>query len=75
MMNEKSCGRKRSWPNLKYYGCICLEGPKKTKKSLTVKLVGDPAEIRTGLLPNTSHKRYRLSQPFRSRHKDALSTT
>jgi hypothetical protein len=27
--------RKRSWPNLKYYPGICLEGTRKTTKSLS----------------------------------------
>jgi hypothetical protein len=34
MMNWKGCGRKRSWPNLRYYPYICLEGLKKTMKNL-----------------------------------------
>jgi hypothetical protein len=30
MMNSKGRGRKRSWPNLRYYRGICLEGLRKT---------------------------------------------
>jgi hypothetical protein len=30
-MNWKEYGRKLSWPNLRYYPGICLEGLKKTK--------------------------------------------
>jgi hypothetical protein len=33
MMNWKGCGRKRSWPNLRYYTGICLEGLRKTTKT------------------------------------------
>jgi hypothetical protein len=35
MMNWKRCGRKRSWPNLRYYLCICLERLSKTSKNLS----------------------------------------
>jgi hypothetical protein len=31
----KGCGRKRSWPNLKYYLGIGLEGLRKTTKNLS----------------------------------------
>jgi hypothetical protein len=34
-MNWKGCGRKRSWPNLRYYPGICLEGLTKTTKNLS----------------------------------------
>jgi hypothetical protein len=34
-MNCKRFGRKRSWPNLKYYPGICLEGPRKSEKPLS----------------------------------------
>jgi hypothetical protein len=33
-MNCKECGRKQSQPNLKYYPGICLEGMRKTTKTL-----------------------------------------
>jgi hypothetical protein len=33
-MNWKGCGRKRSWPNLRYYLGICL-GLRKTTKNLS----------------------------------------
>jgi hypothetical protein len=33
-MNWKGCGRKRSWPNLRYYPGICL-GLRKTTKNLS----------------------------------------
>jgi hypothetical protein len=35
MMNWKGCERKRSWPNLRYYPSICLEGPRKTVQNLS----------------------------------------
>jgi hypothetical protein len=31
----KECGRKRLWPNLRYYARICLEGLRKTMKELS----------------------------------------
>jgi hypothetical protein len=34
-MNWKGCGRKWSWPNLKYYPGICLEGLRKATKTLS----------------------------------------
>jgi hypothetical protein len=34
-MNWKGYGRKRLWPNLRYYPGICMEGLRKTTKSLT----------------------------------------
>jgi hypothetical protein len=34
-MNYKCCGRKRSWPNLRYYPDICLAGLKNTAKNLS----------------------------------------
>jgi hypothetical protein len=36
MINElERYGRKRSWPNLKYYPSMCLEGLRKTMKNLS----------------------------------------
>jgi hypothetical protein len=34
-MNLKGYGTKLSWPNLRYYPAICLEGLKKTMKTLS----------------------------------------
>jgi hypothetical protein len=34
-MNLKGCGRKQSWPNLRYYPGIFLEGLRKTTKALS----------------------------------------
>jgi hypothetical protein len=34
-MNWKECGRKRSWPNLRHYHCICLEELRKVSKDLS----------------------------------------
>jgi hypothetical protein len=34
-MNGKGCGRKRSWPNIRYYPGIFLEGLRKTTKNLS----------------------------------------
>jgi hypothetical protein len=35
VMNLKGCGRKRSWPNLRYCSGICLEGLRKTTKIIS----------------------------------------
>jgi hypothetical protein len=35
MINWKVSGKKRSWPNFEYYLCICLEGLRKTIKTLS----------------------------------------
>jgi hypothetical protein len=42
MMNWNGCGRRRSWPNLRYYPSICLEGPKKTTRNLSGEPVSGP---------------------------------
>jgi hypothetical protein len=34
-MNWKGCGRKRSWPNLRYFPSICLEGLRTTKNTVS----------------------------------------
>jgi hypothetical protein len=36
IMNWKYCRRKRSWPNLRYYPGICLEGLKRTTRLLRI---------------------------------------
>jgi hypothetical protein len=35
MINWKGCGRKRSWPNLRYYPGICPERLRKTTEILS----------------------------------------
>jgi hypothetical protein len=35
MTNRKGCGRKRLWPNLRYYPGIFVDGLKKTMKNLS----------------------------------------
>jgi hypothetical protein len=35
MINRKGCGRKRPWPNLRYYPSICLVGLRKITKNLS----------------------------------------
>jgi len=44
MMNWKGCERKWSWPNLRYYPGICLEGLRKTTKN-SVRIAGLQAKI------------------------------
>jgi hypothetical protein len=39
MMNCKECARKRSWPNLRRYPGICLEGLGNTTKKTSLRLV------------------------------------
>jgi hypothetical protein len=36
MMNWNGCEEKRSWPNLKHYPVIFLEGLRKTTKTLSI---------------------------------------
>jgi hypothetical protein len=43
MMNWKGCGKKWSWPNLRHYPAICLEGLRKTTKNF-VRIAGLQAE-------------------------------
>jgi hypothetical protein len=51
MMSRKWYGRKRSWPNLRFYPGSCLDGPKITTKNLRISDIR--AEIWTRNLPNT----------------------
>jgi hypothetical protein len=56
IMNGKGFGRKQSWPNLRYYASICLEGVRKTtKKPKSAKPVAG-AEISTWDLPNLNQE-------------------
>jgi hypothetical protein len=56
MMNLIGCGRKPSWPNLRYYPGICLEGLRKATnigqdiRSSGRDLYSGPAEYETGML-------------------------
>jgi hypothetical protein len=46
MMNLERCGRKRSWPNLRYFTGIYLEALTKiTKKKTSARIDGFRAEI------------------------------
>jgi hypothetical protein len=45
MMNGKGCGRKLSWPKIRYYPSICLDGLKKTMKKPQVRIDGLQVEI------------------------------
>jgi hypothetical protein len=58
MMNWEGCGRKQSWPNLRYYPNIFLEGLGKTTENLRIAILH--AEILTQDFPNMKqhvHKR------------------
>jgi hypothetical protein len=64
-MNRKGCGTKQSWPNLRYYPGICLEGLRKTTKNLTQDnrspgrdLNPGPPEYEAGVLPLNHEVRY-----------------
>jgi hypothetical protein len=35
MVNWKGCGRKHSWPNLRYYPKICQEGLRENMKNFS----------------------------------------
>jgi hypothetical protein len=47
-------GRKRSWPKLRYYPGICLEGLRKTTKT-SVRIAGLRVKIWTRDLPSVNH--------------------
>jgi hypothetical protein len=49
--NRRQCGRKRSWPNLRYYPDICLEELRRTTRTLATR---KPVEIWAGWIPNKS---------------------
>lgn len=59
-MDWKGYGSVGPWPDLTYCPGIAVGRMTKATKKL-MKMVGIPSEIRTGHLPNTSEKRYRLS--------------
>jgi hypothetical protein len=45
MLYFEGCGRKRPWPNVKYYSRIFLEGLRNTKEPHSASIVGLYAEI------------------------------
>jgi hypothetical protein len=56
-MNWKEYGRKQSWPNLRYYPGICLEGLRETMKNVSQDsqsagqdLKPGPSEYKAGVL-------------------------
>jgi hypothetical protein len=53
-MNWKGYGRKQSWPNLRYYPEICLEGLRETMKT-SLRTANLWAEVRTRVT-NTKQK-------------------
>jgi hypothetical protein len=55
MMNWKERGRKRSWPNLRYYTSNCLEGLRKIAQA-SVGIAGLRAEVLSLDLPNTKQE-------------------
>jgi hypothetical protein len=66
IINAKGWGRKRSWPNLRH--CLPFTwGDWGRWRNPSVRIVGVPAEIRTGCLSNWRQKRYRFSQLARTR--------
>jgi hypothetical protein len=48
MMNRKECGRKQSWPNLRYYPGICLGGLRKTTKKFSQDSRSPGSDLNTG---------------------------
>jgi hypothetical protein len=56
--DELVCKRKWSWPDLKLYPYIFLEGLKRITQKL--RMIGEPTEMRTGHLPDSGGKSYRL---------------
>jgi hypothetical protein len=61
MNDEWWCGRKQSWLSQTCNPGIHLEGLRKIMKT-SVRIIRVMANIRTYLLPNTSQRRYRISQ-------------
>jgi hypothetical protein len=61
IMNWNGCGRKWSWPNLRYYPSGCLKQLTKTMKNLGQDSQC-PTEFWTSQVPNTNQKHYYLSQ-------------
>jgi hypothetical protein len=59
MMNCKGRDGKCSWPNLRYYTGIFLEGLRRTT-NISVGIVGVQAEIRSEKLSNTSQNIYTM---------------
>jgi hypothetical protein len=49
-MNLKGYGRKRSWPNLKYYPGISLEGLRKTTENLSQDNLSPGRDLNSGPL-------------------------
>jgi hypothetical protein len=49
MMNWNEYGRKRSWPNLRYYLGICLEGLRKVSKNLSYDIRSAGRHLNLGL--------------------------
>jgi hypothetical protein len=45
MINKEECGRKWSWPNVKYYPRICLKELGTTTKTLGYAFESDNAHI------------------------------
>jgi hypothetical protein len=60
-MNWKGCGSKRLRPNQGTIPEFILRGRVKARNTL-IRIAGAPTKIRMKYLPNTSPKRYRLSQ-------------
>jgi hypothetical protein len=60
-MMSKGCVRSWSWPNVMYCPTICVEELKKKPRETSVRIMGLLTDTRTGYLPNTSQKRYRMN--------------
>jgi hypothetical protein len=58
-MIDNELMRNLQWLNLMYHPNIFLEGLRRTTKT-SISTIGSPAVIRTGRLPNTNQKIYRL---------------
>lgn len=57
----KGCGKKFSWPNLRYHPGICVAVMRKTTR-ISVRIVSVLVKFLAGQLLNTSQKDYCLSQ-------------
>jgi hypothetical protein len=60
-MNSKRCGRKRLWPDFRYYTDIWLEGLRKTAKDINCH-TGCPSRDSNRLLPEYKSETLQLGQ-------------
>jgi hypothetical protein len=68
-MNWKGCGGTWSWPNLRYYNSICLEGLRKTTQTLRQ----ESQSLRQDL--NMGPPEYEAGLPCYEKYKSHIQTS